>query len=64
VIGAGNLLYTDFLRVPLSTVDLGSGSMGERAAELLLDRLSGKSEVPPRKLTVPLSLIVRDSTRR
>ena len=64
VIGAGNLLYTDFLRVPLSTIDLGSSSMGERAAELLLDRLSGKVELPPRQLTVPLTLVVRDSTRR
>ena len=43
VIGAGNLLYTDFLRIPLSTIDLGSSSIGEQAAELLLNRLSGNA---------------------
>ena len=64
VIGAGNLLYTDFLRVPLSTIDLGSSSIGERAAELLLDRLSGRLEIPPRRVLVPLTLVVRESTRR
>ncbi len=64
VIGAGNLLYTDFLRVPLSTIDLNCGSIGEQAADLLLDRLSGKAETPPRKILVPMTLVVRESTRR
>jgi LacI family transcriptional regulator len=64
VIGAGNLLYTDFLRVPLTTIDLGCTSIGEQAADLLLDRMSGNRDAPPRKVLVPLSLIVRESSRR
>jgi len=64
VIGAGNLLYTDFLRVPLSTIDLRSSLIGEQAAELLLDRLSGRAATRPRNVLVPLTLVVRESTRR
>jgi LacI family transcriptional regulator len=62
VIGAGNLLYSEFLRVPLSTIDLGCSSIGEQAADLLLDRMSGKADLPPRKILVPLTLVAREST--
>ena len=33
VIGSGNIRYSDFLRVPLSTVDQGSFMIGETAAQ-------------------------------
>ena len=35
VIGAGNVHYSDLLRVPLSTVDQSSATIGETAADLL-----------------------------
>jgi LacI family transcriptional regulator len=34
IIGAGNVLYAKFLRVPLSTIDQHSEEIGERAAKL------------------------------
>lgn len=45
----------------LTSVSLGSAARGRAAAELLLDRLQ-QSEVPPRRVTVPPSLLVRAST--
>ena len=36
IIGAGNVHYSDLLRVSLSTVDQSSTLIGERAAELLV----------------------------
>jgi LacI family transcriptional regulator len=36
VVGAGNVHYSDFLAVPLTTVDQGTSEIGKRAANLLL----------------------------
>ncbi len=36
MVGCGNLSYSDFLRVPLSSVDQGSENIGKRAADLAL----------------------------
>jgi LacI family transcriptional regulator len=32
VVGCGNVLYSDFLRVPLTSIDQGSHVIGKRAA--------------------------------
>lgn len=63
VIGAGNLHYTEVLRVPLSTVDLNSGLAGERAAELLADLIEGRPPQPSQKILIPFQLIPRESSR-
>lgn len=63
VIGAGNLHYTEVLRVPLSTVDLNSTTLGERAAELLLETIRGRPPLPAKKVLVPFELIPRESSR-
>lgn len=63
VIGAGNLHYSEILRVPLSTIDLNSAAIGERAAELLLERLAGRPAEPPQRILVPFELIPRESSR-
>lgn len=62
VVGAGNLHYSDILRVPLSTVDLNSALIGERAAELLLKRIDAGSQLNERVL-VPFELIARESSK-
>jgi len=63
VIGAGNVHYSNLFRVPLSTVDMGSALLGERAAELLLARMEGR-QGPLRRLLGPLRIVVRQSTQR
>lgn len=64
IIGAGNVHYSDLLRVPLSTVDQSSTLMGERAAELLAQSIDAPADTAPKRIFLPPRLIVRDSSRR
>ncbi len=63
VVGAGNVHYSDILRVPLSTIDLSSAQMGERAAGLMLRTLGSKEPLPPERVIVPFELIARESSK-
>jgi LacI family transcriptional regulator len=63
VMGAGNVHYSDILRVPLSTIDLNSALEGERAAELLAGILQTKEPRPPERIVVPFELVARESSR-
>jgi LacI family transcriptional regulator len=62
IVGAGNVHYSDLLRVPLSTVDQSSSIIGERAAELLSECM--EAPAPPKRIFIQPRLIVRDSSRR
>ncbi len=42
IAGSGNVRYTDFLRVPLTTVDQDSATIGARAAQLALTQLKSR----------------------
>lgn len=64
IIGAGNVRYSRFLRVPLSTVDQQSEEIGERAAKLVLRLIESKEEARPRTILLPPRLIIRDSSAR
>jgi len=64
VVGCGNLSYSDFLRIPLSSVDQGSEEIGRQAAQLAMELIAQKIHPPPiRKLTHP-HLVVRASSSR
>ena len=62
VVGAGNVHYSDILRVPLSTIDLNSSVTGERAAELLLRLIESPGALPPERIIVPFELVARQSS--
>ncbi len=64
IIGAGNVHYSDLLRVPLSTVDQSSSQIGERAAELLAECMEAKKRPAPKRVLIPPRLVIRDSSRR
>ncbi len=64
VVGAGNVHYSDFLAVPLTTVDQGTSEIGKRAANLLLERIAAKRAVRPGKILIVPKLVERQSTRR
>jgi LacI family transcriptional regulator len=64
VVGAGNVHYSDFLAVPLTTVDQGTSEIGKRAANLLLECIASKRAVKPRKVLIVPKLVVRQSTKR
>jgi LacI family transcriptional regulator len=64
IIGAGNVHYSDLLRIPLSTVDQSSLAIGERAAELMTRCIEAETPPLPRRILIPPRLIVRESSRR
>jgi LacI family transcriptional regulator len=64
VIGAGNVHYSDLLRVPLSTIDQGSATIGETAAELLCECMEAKTPSEIKRIFIPPRLVVRESSRR
>jgi DNA-binding LacI/PurR family transcriptional regulator len=50
------------LRVPLSTIDQGSATIGQQAAEILMKTIGSKRRRPPRTVIIEPTLIVREST--
>lgn len=64
VVGCGNVLYSDFLRVPLTSIDQDSSAIGKHAAELALSLVGAKGPVLPKTELVTPRLIVRASTLR
>jgi len=62
VVGCGNVIYSDLLRVPLTTVDQNSLSIGEQAAELALSLMDAKAPVRPVSICIEPTLIVRASS--
>jgi LacI family transcriptional regulator len=64
VAGCGNVQYSDFLRVPLTSIDQDSESIGAHAAELALTLIESKTPPAARTIMVVPKLVVRDSTRR
>ena len=64
VVGCGNVLYSDFLRVPLTSIDQDSAAIGKNAADLALSLVGAKSVVRPRTHLVDPHLIVRASSLR
>jgi LacI family transcriptional regulator len=64
VVGCGNVLYSDFLRVPLTSVDQDSAAIGRHAAELALSLAGAKAPLRPRTVLVTPKLVVRASSQR
>lgn len=64
VVGCGNLPYSDFLRIPLSSIDQGSESIGKLTANLALTMDRKETRVRPRIELVTPRLVVRSSSCR
>ena len=62
VIGVGNVHYSDLLRVPLSTIDQSSTSIGQQAADILIKAITTKRRRPSRAVIIEPTLIPREST--
>ena len=62
VIGVGNVHYSDLLRVPLSTIDQGSATIGQQAAEILVKSIGSKRRRQPRTVIIEPTLVAREST--
>ena len=64
LVGAGNVTYAELLRVPLTTVDQNSASIGDKAARVALKLIESEEPVRPRSVILPPELVIRESTRR
>ncbi|MGC2399509.1 MAG: LacI family DNA-binding transcriptional regulator [Acidobacteriaceae bacterium] len=64
VVGCGNLSYADLLRVPLSSVDQGSESIGKYAAEVALRIARKKTQTKPKAHFISPRVVVRASSLR
>jgi LacI family transcriptional regulator len=64
VVGCGNVRYSDFLRVPLTSIDQDSFAIGTHAAELALSLVAAKATAAPKTELVTPRLMVRASTLR
>lgn len=63
VVGFDDIPVSAFIRPRLTTVAVGIGEMGQRAAEVLLDKVGGEAEsYPSRRLVLPVTLVIREST--
>lgn len=59
-IGCGNVRYSNYLRVPLSSIDQSTTQLGEHAGKLAID-LTGKPAAP-RHILIEPKLVIRDSS--
>jgi LacI family transcriptional regulator len=64
VIGCGNVHYDASLRVPLSSIDQQSATIGERAARLALSLIESKTASRPKSIILEPKLVIRASTQR
>jgi LacI family transcriptional regulator len=64
IVGCGNLSYSDFLRVPLTSIDQNSQLIGERAAALALSLAQNKKITRTISEIISPQLVVRASSLR
>jgi len=64
LIGVGNTRHSELLRVPLSTVDQDSATIGIRAAHLALKLIESKTKPKQTRVILKPALVIRESTRR
>jgi LacI family transcriptional regulator len=60
-VGCGNLRYTEYLKVPLTSIDHSTDRMGEIAAKLALD-LAADPAQPPQTILLEPKLMIRQSS--
>jgi LacI family transcriptional regulator len=64
VVGCGNLSYSDFLRVPLSSVDQGSSKIGKAAAGMALKLAQNRGHAQPKTQLIQPHIVARASSLR
>jgi LacI family transcriptional regulator len=60
-VGCGNVRYSDYLCVPLSSIDQSTGLLGEQAGRLALELISNRSTAP-KHIRLKPTLVVRRSS--
>lgn len=60
-VGCGNVRYSDYLRVPLSSIDQSTGVLGDHAGKLTMELVEHRT-TSPRQIRVEPTLVVRASS--
>lgn len=60
-VGCGNVRYSDYLRIPLSSIDQSTGELGEQAGKLALELIGNRTSAP-RHIRVKPRLVIRASS--
>jgi LacI family transcriptional regulator len=60
-VGCGNVRYSSYLRVPLSSMDQSTGQLGEQAGKLALDLIANRT-TPARHIRLEPKLVIRASS--
>ncbi len=60
-VGCGNIRYSEFLRIPLSSVDQSTGQLGECAGQVALELMKDPNRVP-QQITLEPRLVIRSSS--
>lgn len=61
-VGCGNVHYSNYLRVPLSSIDQSTGMLGDHAGKLTLELVENRA-TSPKQIRVRPTLVVRASSR-
>ena len=64
VVGCGNFHYADCLRVPLTSIDQDSDSLGQIAGRMALSMVKRRNKSAPRSILIPARLVIRASSQR
>ena len=60
-VGCGNVRYSEFLRIPLSSVDQSTGQLGECAGQVALELMKDPNRAP-QQITLEPRLVIRSSS--
>lgn len=61
-VGCGNVRYSDYLRIPLSSVDQSTAKLGEEAGRLALHLIANGAAARPQHIRLEPKLVVRASS--
>jgi len=64
IVGCGNILYNEFLKIPLSSIDQQTISIGQKAGKLALQLIEAGEPIAPQRILLQPKLVVRQSTQR
>jgi hypothetical protein len=62
VVGFDDIPLCEYLTCPLTTVRVPMFEMGETAARMLVEHIEARQGIPPKKVFVDATLVVREST--
>jgi LacI family transcriptional regulator len=64
LIGCGNLHFDNYLRIPLSSIDQQTATLGQHAARLAVELIENGTPPQPKVQLLEPKLVIRDSSRR